>query len=91
MTVELDPQGDNFFSHFSSCVFHNGTHCAGNMSSLPCQSENPAYLAHLLGTFEDEDEDGKLLVRPTTRRESLEEGRDQNHRRLCTSGSFETS
>ena len=66
--VQLDPQGDNVFcSHFSRCVLHNGTHCAGNMSFFPCQSENPAYLAHFLGTFEDEDKDGKLFVRPTLR------------------------
>ena len=45
----------------------------------------PAYPAH-------EDEDDKPLVRPTTRKEPLEEGRDQAvvRRRPCTSGSFET-
>ena len=33
--------------------------------------------AHALDMHEDEDEDDKPLVRPTTRKEPLEEGRDQ--------------
>ena len=37
----------------------------------------PTYLAHALDMHEDEDEDDKPLVRPTTRKEPLEEGRDQ--------------
>ena len=37
----------------------------------------PAYLAHALDMHEDEDEDDKPLVNPTTRKEPLEEGRDQ--------------
>ena len=42
---------------------------------------------------EDEDEDDKPLVRPTTRKEPLEEGRDQSiddEDLACTSGSSET-
>ena len=38
---------------------------------------NPAYPAHALDMHENEDEDDKPLVRPTTRKEPLEEGRDQ--------------
>ena len=37
----------------------------------------PAYPAHALDMREDEDEDDKPHVRPTTRQEPLEEGRDQ--------------
>ena len=38
----------------------------------------PAYPAHALEMHEDEDEDDKHLVRPTTRKEPHEEGRDQD-------------
>ena len=37
----------------------------------------PAYLARALDMHEDEDEDDKPVVRPTTRKEPLEEGRDE--------------
>ena len=37
----------------------------------------PAYPAHAPDIHEDEGEDDKPLVRPTTRKEPLEEGRDQ--------------
>ena len=37
----------------------------------------PAYPAHALDMHEDEDEDDTPLVRPTTRKEPLQEGRDQ--------------
>ena len=37
----------------------------------------PAYPAHALDMHEDDDDDDKPVVRPTTRKESLEEGRDQ--------------
>ena len=44
---------------------------------MSCQIENPAYPAHALDMHEDEDEDEKRFERPTTRKEPLEEGRDQ--------------
>ena len=37
----------------------------------------PAYPAHAPDMHEDGDEDDKPLVRPTSRKEPLEEGRDQ--------------
>ena len=37
----------------------------------------PAYPAQALDMHEDEDEDAKPLVRPTTRKEPPEDGRDQ--------------
>ena len=50
----------------------------------------PAFLAHAPDMHEDEDD--KLLVRPTTRKEPHEEGRDQaiDDEDFCTSSSSET-
>ena len=59
---------------------------------MSCQSENPAYPAHAPDTREDEGEDDKPLVRPTTRKEPHEEVRDQaiDDEDLATFGSSET-
>ena len=51
---------------------HPKTHVALAMSE-----RNPANPAHTPDMHEDEDEDDKPLVRPASRKEPLEEGRDQ--------------
>ena len=44
---------------------------------LAMSERKPVYPAHALDMHEDEDEDDKPLVRPTTRKEPHKEGRDQ--------------